>query len=145
MWHFPATRPLSATPRWEFVVHTNSTQVLHMNSTKVLSLFYHRSGIIFVELVAKPRVATQYHFNEKPHTITDDMVSHHVITLFFVLLATRSIQKNSTFGGMVYITTEVAKTVVSLLRGFTTLPPCTHLTLENQRVSFIFFSRSTTY
>ena len=35
--------------------------------------------------------------------------------------------------------TEVAKTVVSLLRGFTTLPPRTHLTLENQRVSFIFF------
>ena len=59
----------------------------------VLSLFYHRSGIIFVALVAKPRVATQYHFNEKPHTIADDMVSHHVITLFFVLLATRSIQK----------------------------------------------------
>ena len=40
---------------------------------------------------------------------------------------------------MVYITTEVAKTVVILLRGFTTLPPRTHLTLENQRVSFIFF------
>ena len=37
---------------------------------------------------------------------------------------------------MVYITTEVAKTVVSL---FTTLPPRTHVTLENQRVSFIFF------
>ena len=33
--------------------------------------------------------------------------------------------KNSTFGGMVYITTEVAKTVVSLLHGFTTLPPRT--------------------
>ena len=61
--------------------------------TTVLSLFYHRSGIIFVALVAKPRVATQYRFNEKPHTIADDMVSHHVITLFFVLLATRSIQK----------------------------------------------------
>ena len=26
-------RPLSATPRWEFVVHTNSTQVIHTNST----------------------------------------------------------------------------------------------------------------
>ena len=49
--------------------------------------------LFFVALVAKPRVATQYHFNEKPHTIADDMVSHHVITLFFVLLATRSIQK----------------------------------------------------
>ena len=60
--------------------------------TEVLSLFYHRSGIIFVALVAKPRVATKYHFNEKPHTIADDMVSHHVITLVFVLLATRSIQ-----------------------------------------------------
>ena len=35
---FSATRPLSATPRWEFVVHTNSrsTKVLHTNSTKVL-------------------------------------------------------------------------------------------------------------
>ena len=44
-------------------------------------------------LVAKPRVASQYHFNEKPHTITDDMVSHRVITVIFVLLATRSIQK----------------------------------------------------
>ena len=42
---------------------------------------------------------------------------------------------------MVYITTEVAKTVVILLCGFTTLPPRTHLTLENQRVSFIFFLR----
>ena len=86
------------------VVATNSTHtkvvLLHTNSirgnstdTKVLSLFYHRSGIIFVALVAKPRVATQYHFNEKPHTIADDMVSRHVITLLFVLLATRSIQK----------------------------------------------------
>ena len=37
--------------------------------------------------------ATCGYFNEKPHTIVDDMVSHHVITLFFVLLATRSIQK----------------------------------------------------
>ena len=38
--------------------------------------------------------ATCGYFNEKkPHTIADDMVSHHVITLFFVLLATRSIQK----------------------------------------------------
>ena len=36
MWHFSATRPLSATPRWEFVVHSNSTQVLHTNSTKVV-------------------------------------------------------------------------------------------------------------
>ena len=48
-------------------VATNSTQtkVVHTNSrcgtgthTKVLSVFYHRSGIIFVALVAKPRVAT---------------------------------------------------------------------------------------
>ena len=31
--------------------------VVHTNSTKVLSLFYHRSGIICVALVAKPRVA----------------------------------------------------------------------------------------
>ena len=37
------------------------------------------------------------------------------------------------------MTPEVAKTVVSLLRGFTTLPPRTHLTLKSQRVSFIFF------
>ena len=79
-------------------VYTNTIDyyyctVVHTNSTKVLSLFYHRSGIIFVALVAKPRVATQYRFNEKPHTIANDMVSHHVITLFFVLLATRSIQK----------------------------------------------------
>ena len=36
MWHFSATRPLSATPRREFVVHSNSTQVLRMNSTKVV-------------------------------------------------------------------------------------------------------------
>ena len=36
--------------------------------TTVLSLFYHRSGtpIIFVALVAKPRVAT---LNEKPHML----------------------------------------------------------------------------
>ena len=33
---------------------------------------------------------------------------------------------------LLYITTEVAKTVVILLRGFTTLPPRTHLTLEAQ-------------
>ena len=57
------------------------------------------------------------------------MVSHHVITLFFVLLATRSIQKTvPSVGWYVYITTEVAKTVVSLLRGFTTIPPRTPLT-----------------
>ena len=37
--------------------------------------------------------ATCGYFNEKPHTIADDMVSHHVITLFFVLLATRRIHK----------------------------------------------------
>ena len=37
--------------------------------------------------------ATCGYFNEKPHTIADDMVSQHVITLFFVLLATRRIQK----------------------------------------------------
>ena len=63
---------------------------------------------------------------------------HHVI---FCTARYEEHTKNSTFGGMVYITTEVAKTVVSLLgvRGFTTLPPRTHLTLENQRVSFIFF------
>ena len=85
MWHFSATRPLSAAPRWEFVVH--------MNSTKVLSLFYHQSGIFSVALVAKPRVASQYHFNEKPHTITDNTVSHRVITVIFVLLAMGSIQK----------------------------------------------------
>ena len=48
---------------------------------------------ISVALVAKPRVASQYHFNEKPHTIAYDMVSHHVIMVIFVLLATRSIQK----------------------------------------------------
>ena len=47
----------------------------------------------FMTLVAKPRVASQYHFNEKPHTITDDMVSHCVIMVIFVLLAMRSIQK----------------------------------------------------
>ena len=39
---------------------------------------------------------------------------------------------------MVYITTEVAKTVVSLLRGFTTLPPRTHVTLE----SHLFFFKT---
>ena len=49
--------------------------------------------LFFVALVAKPCVASQSYFNEKPRTIADDMVSHHVITLVFVLLATRSIQK----------------------------------------------------
>ena len=44
-------------------------------------------------LVAKPRVASQYHFNEKPHTITDDTVSHHVITVIFEVLTMGSIQK----------------------------------------------------
>ena len=29
-------QPLSVTPRWEFVVHMNSTQVGQMNSTKVV-------------------------------------------------------------------------------------------------------------
>ena len=64
-----------------------------MNSTKVLSLFYHRSGIFSVALVAKPRVASQYPFDEKPHTITDNTVSHRVITVIFVLLTMGSIQK----------------------------------------------------
>ena len=36
LWRFSATRPLSATPRWEFVVHMNSTQVLLTDSTQVL-------------------------------------------------------------------------------------------------------------
>ena len=36
MWHFPATRPLSATLRWEVLVQTNSTKVVHTNSTKVV-------------------------------------------------------------------------------------------------------------
>ena len=96
------------------VVHTNSihgnsthTKVVHTNrssiyvvvatnstGTKVLSLFYHQSGIFLVALVAKPQVASQYHFNENPHTtITDDTVSHHVIMVIFVLLTTGSIQK----------------------------------------------------
>ena len=44
-------------------------------------------------LVAKPLVASQYHINEKPHTITDDTVSHRVIMVIFVLLAMGSIQK----------------------------------------------------
>ena len=70
------------------VVATNSTR------TKVLSLFYHLSGIFFVALVAKPQVASQYHFNENPHTtITNDTVSHYVIMVIFVLLATGSIRK----------------------------------------------------
>ena len=47
----------------------------------------------FVSLVAKPQVASQYHFNEKPHTITDDTLSHCFITVTFVLFATGSIQK----------------------------------------------------
>ena len=71
----------------------NSTKVVYMNSTKVLSLFYHQSGIFSMALVAKPRVASQYHFNEKPHTITNDTVSHRVIMVIFVLLAMGSIQK----------------------------------------------------
>ena len=56
----------------------------------------HRSGIFFVALVAKSRVASQYHFNEKPHTITNDMIPPRVIMVIFVLLATGNI----TFGGM---------------------------------------------
>ena len=35
MWNFLATQPLLATLSWEFVVHTNTTNVLHTNSTKV--------------------------------------------------------------------------------------------------------------
>ena len=62
-------------------------------TTIILSLFYHQSGIFSMALVAKPRVASQYHFNEKPHTITDNTVSHHVITVIFVLFAMGSIQK----------------------------------------------------
>ena len=46
-----------------------------------------------VALVAKPQVASQYHFNEKPDTITDDTVSHHAITVIFVKLTTGSIQE----------------------------------------------------
>ena len=33
-----ATQPLSVTPRWEFLVHTNSTKVVHTNSTKVVHM-----------------------------------------------------------------------------------------------------------
>ena len=72
-------------------------------------------------------------------TLEASTVSHHVITVIFALLATGSI-KNSTFGGMVYITTEVAKIVVSLVRGFTTL---TTTYLPDTRVSF--FWQSTTF
>ena len=35
-YHTMSTQPLLATPRWEFVVHMNSTKVLQMNSTKVV-------------------------------------------------------------------------------------------------------------
>ena len=99
----------------------------------ILSVFYHRSGIIFVALVAKPRVATSM----RSH-IPLQMTWYHTMSSRYFLYEEHT--KNSTFGGMVYITTEVAKTVVSLLHGFTTLPPRTHLALEYQQVSFIFFS-----
>ena len=56
---------------------------------------------------------------------------------YFLYCSYEEHTKNSTFGGMVYITTEVAKTVVILLRGVTTLPPRTHLTLETH----LFFFR----
>ena len=68
------------------VLRTNSTKVVHTNSTKVLPFFYHRSGIFFVALVAKPWVASQYHFNEKPHTITDDTDKIYIKTQVFRLL-----------------------------------------------------------
>ena len=47
----------------------------------------------YVALVAKPQVVSQYHFNEKPQTITNDSLSQRVIMVIFVLLAMGSIQK----------------------------------------------------
>ena len=106
--------------------------VVHLCIVPLLPLKWY---FLSMALVAKPQVASQYHFNEKPHTITDDTVSHHVIMVIFVLLAMGSI-KNSTFSGMVYITTKVAKIVVSLVHGFTTLTPTY---LPDTRVSLIYF------
>ena len=97
---------------------------------KIYSVFYHRSGIIFVALVAKPRVATSM----RSHIPLQMTWYHTMSSVIFCTARYEEHTKNSTFGGMVYITTEVAKTVVSLLRGFTTLPPRSHLTLY-------FFSR----
>ena len=62
--------------------------VIHLYIVPLLPLqwyFFRGSG-------SKARVASQYHFNEKPHTITNDMVPHRVIMVIFVLLTTRSIQ-----------------------------------------------------
>ena len=95
--------------------------MVKLSYTFILSLFYHQSGIVFRGAGSK---STCVFSVPKPCTIADDMVSHHVITLVFVLLATRSIQKTVPSVGW-YILPPKAKTVVSLLGGFT-------LTLENQ-------------
>ena len=44
-------------------------------------------------LVAKPQVASQYHFNEKPHTIAADTVTHRVIMVIFVLVTMGRVEK----------------------------------------------------
>ena len=101
-----------------------------MNRTIVLSLFYHRIGIIFVALVAKPRVATSM----RSHIPLQMTWYHTMSSRYFLYCSLRGEYKKQYLRWVVYITTEVAKTVVILLRGFTTLPPRTHLTS-------VFFSR----
>ena len=72
-----------------------------------------------------------------PHTIADDMVSHHVITLFFVLLATRRIQKTVPSVGWYILPPKWQNggNFTTWVYHFTTT-----YSLENQRVSSIFFS-----
>ena len=48
---FSVTRPLSATPRWEFVVPTNSTKVLHTNSTKVVHTNTNSTKVVHMDSV----------------------------------------------------------------------------------------------
>ena len=55
-----------------------------LSDTFVLSLFYHRSGIIFRGTSSKTTWRLLSTTSMRSHiTIADDMVSHHVITLFF--------------------------------------------------------------
>ena len=59
----------------EVGVATNSTHTLEYCPSFTTEVVF-----ISVALVAKPRVASQYHFNEKPHTIPLQMTWYHTMS-----------------------------------------------------------------
>ena len=106
--------------------------MVKLSDTFVLSVFYHRSGIIFVALVANPRVATSM----RSHIPLQMTWYHTMSSRYFLYCSLRGAYKKQylRWDGIYY-----HRSGKNCGKFITTLPPRTHLTLEYQRVSFIFF------